>query len=249
LYSINVETGELRHIAKFKKPGYMHVSPGGKILIYVTFDEVFTYELSTGSIKSILKFENILSSPETINYLMPSWLPNNTTFRIAIPITDVGVPEPKTRLWEIDTKAGKKTQLFDINTAYTLINLSPEGTWVLYAKRLVPESDNPIEINLINIEDKSSHSIISGDIIFNSWSPDETKILIKVIEDNVGRDEIIDLERNFNFIKLPERSSFIAWINSSRYLNSKGMICDYINMNCTSVVDGLHKNPYSFVIK
>jgi tricorn protease-like protein len=248
LYEINAETGDSRKIQQFSKPGYMHVSPDGNSILIISTDELFVYNLSTKKTKRLMQFPRISSVTGQPNYLHPIWKPDSKSFRIAIPITDIGVSDPRTGLWEVDLQTGKTKRLLDVNTAYTLVNFSPYGTWISYTKRLVSESDNPSELHLLNLEDKSDQAIMTGNIRINSWSPDEQKVSIVVLDNGLTLDNIITVGKEPVIKTLDQGSSFVTWIDSDRYFTSTGKIRSISMKGYISVIDKYQFDPLDFVV-
>jgi hypothetical protein len=247
LYSLDAETGKTKKFQQLSKPGYAHLSPDGKKLLFITFDELLVIDLKTHHLTKILKFARIPSVTGSPNFLSPVWLNDSTKFRIAIPLTDVGANEPKTEIIEVDLQNNVVTRLQEIPTPYTLLQLSPKGAWTIYGERTVAGSDNPIDLHLLNLQDGTDQWITSGDISILAWSPDEQRVMLLYQDQRLTRlltvgsqPAVQDLEGN---------PHFETWLDPDRYFTSRGEIRSVTKEGSLPLIAPYQGNPFDFMLR
>ncbi len=176
LQLVNTDTAVLTQLLAPGDGGEFHFSPDGSLIALVTPEQISVVDASGGSRRDLLSFPVVLTYSEYNFYPVPIWTPDGSALRVAIPPADsLGDPSAPTRLWHLPVDASGGSTLFRFVTVPSFISppsISPDASRIVYLAPLSGGGPNDVELHIANVDGSDNLIYDTGNLIFESWSPD-----------------------------------------------------------------------------
>lgn len=173
---VEVDSGTTSTLLSPGSGGEFHYAPDGSRIALVVPDQISLIDPDGTNRADVLSFPYIYTYSEYALYPRPVWKMDSSALRIVIPPQDpLGDPSAPTAVWHLPADGSPPSSLFSGVTSPYFAHppqLSPGGDQLAYMVPLGDPADNNRELHLAAADGSGDSVYASGNLTFDSWSPD-----------------------------------------------------------------------------
>ncbi|MDH5506511.1 MAG: hypothetical protein OEZ02_04760, partial [Anaerolineae bacterium] len=178
LHMINADTGELETLFAPGDGGFFYFSPNGNYLALATSESIKLVSTKSWGNLNMFEFQQVGPAYHNYFYPHPVWAMDSKSIMAAIPLGDLGIPEPTTLdIWEmnISGRTPKQTAHFSLTYQsgqwpYWRTSFSPDLSKIAYINEHWEDEEKQDELHIASVDGSSDEIYYTAEIIkFEGW--------------------------------------------------------------------------------